>query len=176
MNAPTFSIEGKKSNRSFRDIGKFGRTHFIKALCSIHARMKSLLTILIFAISNLCYANFGGYYRYSTEGGGTILNSSNSQLIELVKEDISILLDQRVNFRAVFYLKNTSSEEQESTLAFPQVSYWDVPYKSGSGYSPENYYPLNEKLLINGNQIRCDEELYSSKFKGFEAQWYENSR
>jgi hypothetical protein len=136
--------------------------------------MRNLLTILILAFSNMCFANFGGYYRYSTEGGGTILNSSNSQLIELVKEDITILLDQRVNFRAVFYLKNTSSEEQELTLAFPQFSYWDVPYKSGSGYSPENYYPLNEKLLINGNQISFDEELYSDKFKSYENIKLEN--
>ena len=126
--------------------------------------MKYMLTISAICITYLSQANFGGYYRYSTEGGGAILNSSNSQLIELIKEDISINLDQRVAFTATFLLKNTSNEEQELTLAFPQFSYWDIPYVSGSGYTPQEYYPLNEKLTINGNTVSFDEEMYSEKF------------
>lgn len=136
--------------------------------------MKALITVLVLLFSQLCFANFGGYYRYSTEGGGTILNSSNSQLIALIREDITIDLDQRVNFQAVFYLKNTASEEQEITLAFPQFSYWDIPYRSGFGYTPENHYPLNEDFLINGSQISFDEELYSTKFESYENVKLEN--
>lgn len=118
--------------------------------------------ILFFTITSFSsYANFGGYHRYSSEGGGAILNSSNSQLIELIKEKINIELDQRVKFNAVFYLYNTSSKPQEVTLAFPQFSYWNIPYEPRRGYIPGDYYPLNETFSVDGENITFDSELYS---------------
>jgi len=122
------------------------------------------LVLLIVCLYNLSFANFGGYYRYSTEGGGAILNSSNNQMIELLKEDILIHLDQRVDFTATFQLKNTSNIIQELTLAFPQFSYWYVPFVSEKGYTPADYYPLNEALIINNKLTSFDEELFSDKF------------
>ncbi|WP_085519238.1 NADase-type glycan-binding domain-containing protein [Marivirga sericea] len=129
--------------------------------------MKQIFILIFTFISLSTYANFGGYYRYSSEGGGTILNSSNSQLIELIKERINIELDQRVNFNAEFFLNNTSSELQEITLAFPQFSHWEIPYESGQGYVPGDYYPLNETFSINGEKIKFDNELYSEMLKEY---------
>jgi hypothetical protein len=138
------------------------------------SRLKHLLTILILAFANQCLANFGGYYRYSTEGGGTILNSSSSQVVELLREEISIELDQRIGFKATFYLSNTSTEQHDLMLAFPQYSYWDIPYVSGKGYEPGNYYPLNEILNVNGNFESFDEALFSKKYELYDQIKLEN--
>ncbi len=130
--------------------------------------MKRLFAIALFwAFCLPTYGNFGGYVRHSTPGGGAILNASGAQMIKLVREKINIHLDQRVSFEATFWLENTSDQSETVTLAFPQLSYWDVPYKDG-GYQPGDYVRLNETFSINGVNAVFTETLFSQKVKGYD--------
>jgi hypothetical protein len=107
-------------------------------------------------------ANFGGYIGPKLGGSGSFYNLDKNSKIELTRENLNIILGQRVNFQGVFHFKNTSNEEQKVILAFPQFSYWDAPWNGGN-YVPVKYYPLNAVLRIDDAPTQFDSEKFSKR-------------
>ena len=119
--------------------------------------MKLLFCTLVLVSTSMVYANFGGYKRGDLAGVGQHYFFDESNKIELSKERLTLNIDNKLHFIGKFQFRNTSSEKHTVTLAFPQETFWEVPYdKKTSTYKPGKIREIRPVITINGEQSKFE--------------------
>ncbi|UCE22516.1 MAG: hypothetical protein JSV46_09990 [Candidatus Aminicenantes bacterium] len=114
-------------------------------------RVFNLISFQLILFISVMYGNFAGFESAKLGAFGTTLNVLKNNVIIFEKERLYFKLDQRVNFKGIYFFKNPSPEDQTLTFAFPQESYWEVPYNDDlSKYLPAEYYPFYALIKVNG--------------------------
>jgi len=122
--------------------------------------MNKLILLSFFIFINSAYANFGGYTRSKIAALGRQYVYNPNNVVELTKERLTLSISDKLNLNGKFWFKNTSDKKVTIHLAFPQKTFWEIPYNEKSKrYVPGKISKIKPKILINGKHKKFSQDV-----------------